>query len=57
LLAPVTRATGYFSVAVAVAGSLLALRLVFVFRDNPPGRGLLKLAGAMLMGRVDVYTL
>jgi signal transduction histidine kinase len=37
-----------FSIVVAVAGSLVALRLVFVFRDNPPG--LRKLAGAMLMG-------
>jgi signal transduction histidine kinase len=38
------------SVAVAVAGSLLALRLVFVFRNEPPGHRLRKLAGAMLMG-------
>jgi signal transduction histidine kinase len=39
-----------FSVAVGVACSLLALRLVFVFRDDRPRRRLRKLAGAMLMG-------
>ena len=38
------------SVVVAVAGSLLALRLVFFFRSEPAGGRLRKLAGAMLMG-------
>ena len=38
------------SVAVAIAGSLLALRLVFLLRNGPAGRRLRKLAGAMLMG-------
>lgn len=38
------------SAAVAVAGSLLALRLVFFFRNEPFDKRLRKLAGAMLMG-------
>jgi signal transduction histidine kinase len=38
------------SVAVAVAGSLLALRLVFILRDPPAARKLPRLAGGMLMG-------
>jgi signal transduction histidine kinase len=38
------------SVAVAVAGSLLALRLVYICRKEPTGRKLRKAAAAMLMG-------
>jgi signal transduction histidine kinase len=38
------------SVAVAIAGSLLALRLVFFFRNQPAGQKLRKPAGALLMG-------
>jgi signal transduction histidine kinase len=38
------------SVGVAVAGSVLALRLVFLFRSGPGGRSLRKLAAAVLMG-------
>ena len=38
------------SVAVAVAGSLLALRLVFFFRKESTEKRLRKLAGAALMG-------
>jgi signal transduction histidine kinase len=38
------------SVSVAVAGSLLALSLIFFFRDKPARPALRKTAGAMLMG-------
>jgi signal transduction histidine kinase len=38
------------SVVVAVVGSVLALRLVFFFREPTPGRKWRKLSGAMLMG-------
>jgi signal transduction histidine kinase len=38
------------SASVAVAGSLLALSLIFFFKDKPAGPRLRKSAGAMLMG-------
>jgi NO-binding membrane sensor protein with MHYT domain len=38
------------SASVAVAGSLLALSLIFFFKDKPAGPRLRKTAGAMLMG-------
>src|SRR5580658_3542304 len=38
------------SAGVAVASSLLALRLVFFFRNDAAGRGWRKLSGALLMG-------
>ena len=38
------------SVALAIACSLISLWLAFLFRDEPSGRGLRKLASAVLMG-------